>query len=370
VPIRLSDTAQDIVALFFAILIGVLAGFGALAFRGYIALGQWLLWPEGAHFLKQVQVAPLWLTLMLPTVGGLAVGLVIYYLAQELRGPGVPEVMEAVALRDGYIAPRIVFLKPLCTGTIIATGGSVGREGPVVQIGSAIGSTLSQMFNLTPEKTRICLACGAAAGIAATFNAPFAGVMFAVEIILADLQIAYLGHIVLAAVSGAVVARHFMGDFPVFAVSSFVLKHPVELCFYLLLGILAGLVSVAFIFTVFGSDTLFRKIPLPEWLKPGLGGLALGILGIITPHVFGVGYDSVNLALTAKVGLTLAVFLMIAKFLATSLCLGSGMSGGIFAPSLFIGAMLGSWVALSVNLLFPGLSLNPPISPWWAWAQW
>jgi CIC family chloride channel protein len=358
-PIRFSETAQDILALFFAILIGALAGFGALAFRGYIAIGQWLLWPAGRDFLEQVAGAPWWLTLLLPTAGGLAVGLVIYYLAQELRGPGVPEVMEAAALRDGYIAPRIVLLKPLCTGTIIATGGSVGREGPVVQIGSAIGSTLAQVFNFTPEKTRICLACGAAAGIAATFNAPFAGVMFAVEIILADLQIAYLGHIVLAAVTGAVVSRHFMGDFPVFTVSSFALKSPGELWVYLLLGIAAGLISVAFTHAVFGCDTLFGKIPLPEWLKPGLGGLALGVLGFITPHVFGVGYDSVNLALTGNVVLTLALFLLLAKFLATSLCLGSGMSGGIFAPSLFIGAMLGTTVAVAANLLFPGLRLEP-----------
>jgi len=358
-PIRLNETTQDILALLFAILIGVLAGFGALAFRGYIAIGQWLIWPEGRQFLDQVGRAPWWLTLLLPTAGGLAVGLVIDYLAQELRGPGVPEVMEAVAMRDGYIAPRIVLLKPLCTGTIIATGGSVGREGPVVQIGSAIGSTLAQIFKLSPEKTRICLACGAAAGIAATFNAPFAGVMFAVEIILADLQIAYLGHIVLAAVTGAVLARHFMGDFPVFTISSFALKHPGELWFYLLLGIGAGLVSVAFIHAVFGFDTLFRKMPLPEWLKPGLGGLGLGIMGLITPHVLGVGYDSVNLALTGDVILTLALLLILMKFLATSLCLGSGMSGGIFAPSLFIGAMLGTTVALVANLLFPGLDLKP-----------
>ncbi|MDD2902680.1 MAG: chloride channel protein, partial [Syntrophales bacterium] len=272
--LRLSDTAQDILALFFAILIGVLAGLGALTFRGYIAMGQWLLWPGGQNFLEQVGLAPWWLTLLLPTAGGLAVGLIISYMAQELRGPGVPEVMEAAALRDGYIAPRVVLLKPLCTGTIIATGGSVGREGPVVQIGSAIGSTLAQIFNFTPEKTRICLACGAAAGIAATFNAPFAGVMFAVEIILADLQIAYLGHIVLAAVSGAVISRHFMGDFPVFTISSFAVKHPAELWWYLLLGIAAGMVSVAFTRAVFGCDDLFGKIPLPEWLTPGLGGLA------------------------------------------------------------------------------------------------
>jgi CIC family chloride channel protein len=357
-PIRLSDTTQEILALFFAILIGVLAGFGALAFRAYIAVGQWLLWPGGRHFLEQVERAPWWLLLLLPALGGLVVGLVIAYLAQELRGPGVPEVMEAVALRDGYIAPRIVLLKPLCTGTIIAAGGSVGREGPVVQIGSAIGSTLAQVFNLTPEKTRICLACGAAAGIAATFNAPFAGVMFAVEIILADLQVAYLGHIVLAAVTGAVLARHFMGDFPVFTISSFVLKHPGELWVYLFLGVAAGLVSVAFINAVFGLDTLFRKLPLPEWLKPALGGLALGALGLLTPHVFGVGYDSVNLALTGNVVLAAALLFLISKFLATSLCLGSGMSGGIFAPSLFIGAMLGTAVALGGNLLF-GLDLEP-----------
>ncbi len=358
-PIRLSETTQDILALFFAILIGALAGFGALAFRGYIAAGQWLLWPAGRHFLDQVERAPWWLLLSLPALGGLAVGLVIAYLAQELRGPGVPEVIEAVALRDGYIAPRVALLKPLCTGTIIATGGSVGREGPVVQIGSAIGSTLAQLLSLSPERTRIFLACGAAAGIAATFNAPFAGVMFAVEIILADLQVAYLGHIALAGVTGAVLARYFMGDFPVFTIFSFTLKHTGELWFYALLGVAAGLVSVGFIHAVYGLDTLFRRLPIPEWVKPGLGGLGLGGLALAAPQVLGVGYDSVNLALTGNVVLSAALLFLLAKLAATALCLGSGMSGGIFAPSLFIGAMLGTALAAAGNLIFPGIGLEP-----------
>ncbi len=357
---RLSETTRELTFLFFSLVIGTLAALGVLAFRTFIEVGQWLLWPPGSDFLQQVLNSPWWFKLLLPILGGLAIGPIIVFLAPELRGPGVPEVIEAAALRDGYIAPRVTFLKPLCTGLIISTGGSVGREGPVVHIGSAIGSTLAQFFRLNPERTRICLACGAAAGIAATFNAPFAGTMFAVEIILADLQVAYLGHIVLSAVVAATISRHFMGDFPTFTEVSFHFEESSELVVYFLLGILAGLVSLLLIRGIFGLNRLFGKVPLPEWLKPAVGGLLLGLIGLASPEVFGVGYDSINLMLAGKVALLAAFFLLATKYLATAFCLGSGMSGGIFAPSLFLGASLGTGLALVANLLFPGLKLPAP----------
>ncbi len=356
---RLSETTQEILFLFFCLLIGCLAAGGALAFRALIEVGQWLFWPPGVHFLEKVLHAPWWWKLLLPTLAGLAIGPVIVYLAPQVRGPGVPEVIEAAALRDGYIAPRITLLKPLCTGLIISAGGSVGREGPVVHIGSALGSTLAQVFRLKPEQTRICLACGAAAGIAATFNAPFAGTMFAVEIILADLQIAYLSHIVLAAVVATVISRQFLGDFPTVAVPHFAFDHPGELLLHLILGVMAGLVALLFIRGIFATDTLVSKLPGPAWLKPAGGGFLLGLLGLVSPYVLGVGYDSINLMLAGEIALKLSLVILGIKLLATMVCLGSGMSGGIFAPSLVVGATLGTILALTTNMLAPQLALHP-----------
>lgn len=355
---HLSDTTQEILFLFFCLLIGCLAAGGALAFRALIEVGQWFLWPPGFNFLQKVVVAPWWWKLLLPTLAGLAIGPVVTYWAPQVRGPGVPEVIEAAALRDGYIAPRVTFLKPLCTALVISAGGSVGREGPVVHIGSALGSNLAQVLRLNPERTRISLACGAAAGIAATFNAPFAGTMFAVEIILADLQIAYLSHIVLASVVATVISRQFLGDFPTVAVPHFAFDHPGELVLHLILGALAGLAALLLIRGVFAADTLISKLPGPDWIKPGLGGFLLGLLGILSPYVLGVGYDAINLMLAGEIALTAGVVILGLKYLATVVCLGSGMSGGIFAPSLVVGAALGTTLALTSQLLLPQLTLH------------
>ncbi|MFP3867878.1 MAG: chloride channel protein [Desulfobacteraceae bacterium] len=356
---NLSEKTWNILFLFFAMLIGGLAGLGAIGFRAFVEFGQWLFWPQGVNFLERVINSPWWFKLLIPTLGGLAIGPVIAYWAPEIKGPGVPEVIEAVALQKGAIRPRVTILKPVFSGLIIATGGSVGREGPVVQIGSAIGSSLAQFFHFTPEKTRLCLACGAAAGIAATFNAPIAGTLFAVEIILTDVEVSYLSHIVLAAVVATVISRQFLGDFPAFMVTAFRFKHPAELLLYLVLGIGAGLLSVLLIKAIFGTDTLFQRLPVPDYLKPGIGGLLLGGVGLLCPYVFGVGYESINLTLNEKLTIMAVLLILGAKFLATVFSLGSGMSGGIFAPSLFLGSMLGTSLAVAADYLLPGVTLYP-----------
>lgn len=355
---KLRPHIAEILLLLFAITVGALAGVGALGFLALIALGQWAFWPGGENFLAQVNLAPWWLKLLVPVAGGLALGPVIAFLVPELRGPGVSEVIEAAALEDSYIRPKVTILKTLCTALTIATGGSVGREGPVATIGAAMGSSLGRFFKLSPEKVRVALACGAAGGIAATFDTPFAGTLFAVEIILGDIQIAYLGPIALAAIIAVIVAHEIWAGFPVFIPPGFEFQHPGELGLYLFLGLIAGLLALLFTRGVYVFDTLFRKIPLPEWCKPGLGGLGLGLIGLWCPHVFGVGYDSINLALTGKLTLDAAALILLAKFLATAICLGS-MSGGVFGPSLFLGAMLGTSLALIWNFFFPQAHINP-----------
>jgi CIC family chloride channel protein len=356
---HLSNQTKEFLFLLLAIVIGALAGVGTLGFLALIEVGQWGLWPGTGHFMARVMAAPWWLKILIPTLGGLAVGPVIAFWAPEARGPGVPEVIEAAALREGRISPVKALLKAGVTSLTIASGGSVGREGPVVGIGAAIGSVMTRLFSFSEGKGRICLACGTAAAFAATFNTPISGALFTIEVILADMEVVYLGHIVIAAIVAVLISRQFLGDFPTFYVAPFVFHHNLELLIYLALGVLAGLVAIAFTVGIYTTDSWFRRLPLPEWLKPALGGLALGALAVASPYVLGVGYESINLSLAGKFALATAAFLLVTKYLATMLCLGSGMSGGIMGPSLFLGATLGTCLSLVMNHFFPSLALTP-----------
>jgi CIC family chloride channel protein len=356
---NLSNPTKEFLFLLLAILIGALAGVGTLGFLALIAVEQWGFWPGHGHFMAQVLAAPWWLKILIPTLGGLVVGPVIAFWAQEARGPGVPEVIESAALREGRILPSKALLKAGVTSLTIATGGSVGREGPGIGIGAAIGSYMTRLFSFSTGKGRICLACGTAAAFAATFNTPISGALFTIEVILADMEIVYLGHIVIAAIVAVLISRQFIGDLPTFHVPTFLFHSNVELLVYLALGLLAGLISIAFTRSVYATDGVFRRLPLPDWLKPAVGGLGLGLLAVVSPHILGVGYSSINLSLAGKFVLAAAAFLLLMKFVATVLCLGSGMSGGIMGPNLFIGAMLGTVLSQVANHLFPGLHLIP-----------
>jgi CIC family chloride channel protein len=289
--------------------------------------------------------------------GGLAAGILIFWWVPEAKGPGVPEVIASVASRQSIIRHRVTFLKALVTSLLIGSGASVGREGPIVQIGASAGSSLAQVFRLDPDLRRVCLAAGAAAGIAATFNAPITGTLFAIEIILFDIEVAYISHIIAASVIASVLSRFFWGDFPVFSLPGFHLKHYWELFWYLLLGIAAGLTSIAFSGLVSGLTRLFDTIRLPEWVKPGIGGTLLGLLALMLPQVLGVGYDTVNASLAGGIGLEMALILLAGKMLATACCIGSGMSGGIFAPSLYLGATLGLAAGKGIALLLPSAEI-------------
>jgi len=356
---NLNNQTKEFLFLLLAILIGALAGVGTVAFLAFIEVGQWGVWQGNGEFMARVMATPWWLRVLIPTLGGLVVGPIIAFWAPEARGPGVPEVMESAAIKEGNISPRTALLKAGATGLTIATGGSVGREGPVVGIGAAIGSFMTRWFSFSTGKGRICLACGVAGAFAATFATPIAGALFTIEVILADLELVYLGHIVIAAIVAELIANRFGGDFPMFSVGPFGFHSSSELLVYLVLGLVAGLVAIAFTRCVYATDGWFRRLPLPEWLKPALGGLGLGVLAVGSPYILGVGYDITNLSLAGKFALTAAVFLLLTKFLATVLSLGSGMSGGIMGPCFFMGAMLGTTLALVTNHYFPGLHLQP-----------
>ncbi len=350
---------RDLSLLGFALAIGILAALGAVVFRSLIELFQYLFWPSGVSFLDQVAAAPWWMTLTIPAAGGLVTGPLVHFLAPEARGPGIPAVILSVSAQQSTIRHRVTFIKGLVSSLLLGTGASVGREGPVVQIGASVGSSLAQFFDLRPDLRRVCLACGAAAGIAATFNAPVAGTLFALEIILMNLEVGYISHIVTAAITGSVLSRVFWGDFPTFQVVPFALGSSFELAAYLLLGLTAGLVSIIFVRLTYGLDSLFLRLPLPRWITPALGGLGLGCLALALPQVLGVGYDTVNSALTESLLWDTALLLLGAKLLATSLCIGSGMSGGILAPSLYLGATLGT----AMGVLSAQLGLSQGLHP-------
>jgi len=345
--------------LLLALVIGFLAGIGAIIFRELISMGQDILWPAGLHFVDRFAHAPAWQKLLIPLAAGLIAGPVVTFWAPEIRGPGVPEVMESLALRGGRIRHRVTIIKALVTAGIISAGGSVGREGPIVQIGSSIGSSLTQIFKLKAEHTRLAVVCGAAAGIAATFQAPMAGTIFAVEILLFDLEVTSLSHIIIAAVTGTMTTRLLYGKGPFFDIPLFVLSNPLELLLYFGLGILAGFTSILFISILFRLPKAFRALKVPEWLTPAIGGLLLGITGLICPWALGVGYESINLSLTGNVTLSFVLMLFCVKLFTTCICIGSGMSGGIFAPSLFLGAMLGSLVGFAAQIMMPGTAIHP-----------
>lgn len=348
---------EHAVMILMALIVGILGGYGAVLFRWMIWFFQKVSFGNGeGNLLSNLMVLPCCARLIPPIIGGAVVGLIIYFFAREAKGHGVPEVMEAVALKGGIIRKRVVLIKSLASAICIGTGGSAGREGPIVQIGSAIGSSFGQIMKVSADRMRTLVGCGAAAGIAATFNAPLAGVMFAMEIILGEFGIATFSPIVVSSVMATVISRAYLGDYPAFVIPNYTLVSTMEIPLYMALGIIAGVVGVIFTSSLYKIEDLFDSIKIPDYTKAAIGGLLIGIIGIFFPHVYGVGYGAIELALLENLSWYILIALIFAKILATSFTIGSGGSGGIFAPSLFIGAMLGGAFGCMVHHLFPTLT--------------
>jgi CIC family chloride channel protein len=350
-------STEHVFMVIIAVIIGLLGGFGAVGIQFTIKFFSKLFWGTGELHLDYLAQVPIWMKIGIPTGGALLVGAIVYFFAPEAKGHGVPEVMEAMALRDGRIRPRVALAKLLASSLCIASGGSVGREGPVIQIGSSIGSTVGQFLKVNAQRTKVFVACGAAAGIAAAFNAPMAGALFSVEIILSDFGVAQFSPIVISSVMATVVSRHFLGDFPAFEVPVYHLVSPIELFPYVILGLLSGLAALLFTQVLCWFEDFFDDyLKIPGIAKNVIGGFILGCMGLLLPEVYGVGYNSMNLALLGKLSWTIMFVLVFAKILATSLSLGSGGSGGIFAPSLFIGTMTGGFFGDLVHMALPSMT--------------
>jgi CIC family chloride channel protein len=345
------------VLLISGLLVGIGAGLGAVAFRELISGCTYfffqVLGPLLAHLLGGAAV------IVIPALGGLVFGPLIYFFAREAKGHGVPEVMLAVAQKGGRIRPIVAAVKSLASAICIGSGGSVGREGPIVQIGSALGSSFGQLFRMSEARTKMLVACGAAGGIAATFNAPIAGVFFALEIILGEFSTRSFGVVVIASVTASVIGRFAFGNVPAFPLPSYQLLHVAEFPLYALLGVLGAGAGVAFTRILYWFEDRFDAIRMPEYLKPVPGGLMLGLLGFFLPQIFGVGYPAMSTALLGHYALGLLLLLVVAKVLAVSLTIGSGGSGGVFAPSLFIGAMLGEAYGTFLQGIFPTVVTHP-----------
>jgi CIC family chloride channel protein len=345
--------------LFMAVMIGLLGGGAAIIIQEMILFFKESFYGDGNYTIEYLQSLPLYVRIGAPVLGSLIVGLIIHFFSSEAKGHGVPEVMQAIAIRDGIIRPRVALSKLFASSVYIGAGGSVGREGPVIQIGAALGSSLGQLFRVNPDRLKLFVACGAASGIAAAFNAPIAGTLFAVEVLLGDFAVARFTPIVISSVVSTVVSQSYLGNHTAFVVPGYQLVSPWELIPYTFLGVAAGLVGILYIKTLYGLEDFFDNWKLNIIPKIMLGGLIIGVMSLWLPEVLGVGYETMSKALLGELTWQLMIILVFAKMLATSVSLASGGSGGVFAPSLFLGTMIGGFVGALTEQFWPGISAGP-----------
>lgn len=347
-----------------AILVGAGAGLGAVGFRWLIEFFTRVLSGHDDYSSAGHAANPYvpWLgpyfVLLAPVVAGALYGPLVYRYAKEARGHGVPEVMYAVARQGGRIPPRVAVVKSLASALCIGGGGSVGREGPIVQIGAALGSTAGSLLRVREDRMRLLVACGSAGGIAATFNAPLAGVFFAMELILRDFTARAFGLVAVSAVTASVIGREFLGDERFLDLAPVSAGHLAAYSLYVLLGAVAGAVGVLFTKVLYGVEDLCDAVwnGRPEWLRPAAGGLVLGAILLALPEMYGVGYPVLGKAAVGGYAVGFLLVLLVGKIIACSVTIGIGGSGGVFAPSLFVGAMLGSAFGQTMDGIAPGVT--------------
>jgi chloride channel protein, CIC family len=342
---------EEQVFLVLTLLIGALVGLVVVAF---IVLTEHV----GAR-LYPVGSAP-WRRLLVPVGGSLAMGYLLYRYFPDARGSGVPQTKAALFAREGRITLSTVVGKFFCTSATLASGIPLGREGPAVQVGGGIASVLGRTLGLRPEKVKALIPVGATAAIAAAFNTPLAAVLFALEEVMSDLHAPILGSVVLASATSWGVLRLMLGNDPLFQVPQYQLVNPWELGIYGLLGIAGGLVSAAFSQLLLRTRAWFQTFPRKTvWFQPVAGGLMVGVMGWFVPQVLGVGYKFVGDALNGRMALKLMALLLVLKLVATATSYASGNAGGIFGPSLFLGAMLGGAIGSVAQHFFPGYVATP-----------
>ncbi len=354
---RLTRNVQVILSLL-AVAIGLMAGLAAIGFRYAIDYVQRLGFGFGGEQVATlVGALPGWRVLLVPALGGLAVGLLVHFFMPGRRPRGVADVIEANALRGGRMSLLDGLRAAVVNAISIGSGASVGREGPVVHLGASLGAWASKRLHLGRTSSRTLLGCGVAAAVAASFNAPIAGTFFALEVVVGHYALTAFAPIVIASVIGTMVSRMHYGDFPAFilpdipGISSFW-----EFPAFALLGCVAAIIAIMFMRLIFLTEDLLNKTAVPRWARPALGGLALGVIALAFPQVLGVGYEATDAALSGLYPLWLLIALVVLKTAATGISLGCGFGGGVFSPSLFIGAMLGGAYGMIATQAFPEFS--------------
>lgn len=334
-----------------ALVAGLAGAAGVWAFKALIELTK----------SASLDSVPGWAVVVVPAAGGLVVGLFLHFLIGEERHHGVAGIMQAVALAGGRLRWKRAPAKAVAAALAIGTGSSVGPEDPSVQIGANLGSMLGQTLRLSDDRVRTLVAAGAAAGIAAAFNAPIAGLFFALEVILGDFAGGAFGAVVVAAVASSVLTRAVMGEQPAFHVPAYALKSAWELPLYLALGVLAGPVAALYVRAIHGARDAFAATRLPRWTRPAAAGLAVGLVALVVPQVRGVGYDAIERILGgAEVAVGALLVLLAAKLVMTAVCVGAGVPGGVFAPSLVLGAALGAAFAVAARAALPSVAVDVP----------
>ena len=356
--------------LILAVLVGVVAGCGALFFYfatnslEHIMLGKVANFHpplEGTSadsfdfFIDSLSTHYRWFLFLIPALGGLFSGWLVYTYAPEAEGHGTDGALEAFHRKGGIIRSRVPIVKTIASIVTIGTGGSAGREGPIAQIGAGFGSFVATKLGLSVKERRILLLAGMAAGVGATFRSPLGGALFAVEVLYRDPEFEHEG--LIPCIISSIIAYSLFGAVtgwtPLLATPDFSFERPSELLLYLLLGVVCALFGVFYVKVFYGIRTLFHKIPVANHFKPAIGGLLLGLMAMYIPQVLGSGYGWVQAALYGKMALWVMLLIAIAKVIATSLTISSGGSGGVFAPSLVIGAMLGGTFGATAELIFP-----------------
>jgi chloride channel protein, CIC family len=360
--VRIGEPAQFRMVLvsFLAAGIGLLAGL--IAFLLYKLIGLFTNIAFYHRFstdfisARHTQLG-LWV-ILIPAVGGIIVGFMAKYGTPKIKGHGIPEAMEAVLVNRSRIQPRVAILKPISAAIAIGTGGPFGAEGPIIQTGGAVGSLVGQLFHTTASERKVLLACGAAAGMSATFNTPIAGVILAIELLLFEFKARSFIPLVIASTLATAVHIQMLGAGPMFKVTAMDFGIPHALPFYLILGVVCGFAAVGFSKLLYWTEDQFEKLPVDELWWPAIGALGLGIIGYFVPRVLGVGYDTIGDILNANLAWKLLLVVIIAKAVALVISLGSGTSGGLLAPMFMSSAALGGVFALGINRIFPAANLS------------
>ncbi|MFX1564133.1 MAG: chloride channel protein, partial [Promethearchaeota archaeon] len=342
-----------------AILVGIIGGIAAVVFRLLILYLTYFF-----NFLLYIGIwiGPFWIPFglfLMTTVGGLLVGLLTTKLAPEATGHGVPEIMEAVALEKGRIRPRVPIVKSLASAITIGSGGSAGREGPIGLIGGGSGSFIGQLLKFDEENTKVLTVCGVSSGIAATFNAPIGGALFGLEVVMMGIDPIAVIPVLISTVVGTAVASAVFGTSLALPIPAYDLVFGPDLLLFFILGLILGLLSVIWIRSLGTTEKLFKSLPIPRFLKPALGGLLVGGIILAFPDTSRVGYETLELALIGGLLLGPLLVLALMKIVSTSLSIGSGGSGGVFAPSLFMGGLAGTAIGMIFYQLFPSMLTAP-----------